>query len=467
MDSSNPNIQKKLLTLNEAAQELGISVDSLLQLNDFDILKPSITPDGEVGYTRQQIEKFLAVQRLSLGRFGQEKEDALQSKIIPIGQGVNKTDLQALPQINSLVINNMRNVYVEPEILKASGVNRNKFFSFKMMSSFSAVIIIILLATMQIGKLKPIISQEQQLSQKETGGAKAVLASQINDSDYSPVQTGSILPDNSFGNSGTTALEDKSGTNFKGKIQGAIAGNDLSQPSFALSKLAGKGGSNSAGSVGYSEVGNFPKNANTADNLFDAGGNIRGEAGQGVLAMAFGVAGVSQANSSIKPVTDSNILLTFLTLGLMYVIYILRKQLMYSAKISASMVPHSFQDSVEKKILEVNQKTDGTVALNFKGREYKLCKPDLDSESDQFIERLMRLAVPGVKEIDYDSLNDEEISFNASLSKLVTRLGFVGIKRDLFFPRTSKNRVLFRRYVTEQDLVSMNLSASDFKQIFE
>jgi hypothetical protein len=70
----------------------------------------------------------------------------------------------------------------------------------------------------------------------------------------------------------------------------------------------------------------------------------------------------------------------------------------------------------------------------------------------------MGLVTPDVKEIDYDAIKDREIRLSAPLSKLVTRLGFVGIKRDLFFPRTSKNRVLFRRYLTQKDLTSMNLS---------
>jgi len=134
---------------------------------------------------------------------------------------------------------------------------------------------------------------------------------------------------------------------------------------------------------------------------------------------------------------------------------------------AAAATVHNLPDDIErKKVLEINQKADGTVALCFQGKEYKLCKPDLDSESDQFIERLMKLAVPGVKEIDYDTLGDEEVRFNASLSKLVTRLGFVGIKRNLFFPRTSKNRVLFRRYITQDDLTSMNLTANQILNEF-
>jgi hypothetical protein len=78
----------------------------------------------------------------------------------------------------------------------------------------------------------------------------------------------------------------------------------------------------------------------------------------------------------------------------------------------------------------------------------------------------MGLVRDNVKEIDYDSYNDTEIRLNAPLSKLVTRLGFVGIKRDLFFPRTSKNRVLFRKYLTEKDLTSMNLTTEQISSEF-
>ena len=70
----------------------------------------------------------------------------------------------------------------------------------------------------------------------------------------------------------------------------------------------------------------------------------------------------------------------------------------------------------------------------------------------------MEMTKPDVKEIDYVALNDEKIELTTPLSRLVTRLGFVGVKRDLFFPRTSKDRVFFRKYVTSQDLEDMDLT---------
>jgi hypothetical protein len=165
-----------------------------------------------------------------------------------------------------------------------------------------------------------------------------------------------------------------------------------------------------------------------------------------------------------------NLLLAILTLGSLSIHFIFKKQPVYPTKntqdISEIVSSNSLIGSEEQKILEVNQKTDGTVVLCFQGQEYKVSKPELDSESDQFIERLMGLVAPDVKEIDYDAMSDGEIRLSAPLSKIVTRLGFVGIKRDLFFPRTSKNKVLFRKYLTREDLASMNLSPDQIKSEF-
>ena len=87
----------------------------------------------------------------------------------------------------------------------------------------------------------------------------------------------------------------------------------------------------------------------------------------------------------------------------------------------------------------------------------KVSKPELNSETDQFIQRLLSFAKDGAKETKYDIIKDERLNLKTPLSKVVTRLGFIGLKRDLFFPRTSKNKVIFRKYVTRNDLALMNL----------
>jgi len=456
MDLSNSNNQRKLITLKDAAQLLGVSVDALIQWNDFNILKPTITLSGEVGYTKEQIDKFISIQRPTHdSAVNREKEEISQP--IEITQQTYLQAEESLLMVNGEI----------PEFSKFSKTNKNKRSSLRLISAFLAIIALIIVILIQQDKLKFLFDHNQLIAQKRTDNTKAVLASQINDSG---------LSDNSLKNEGINVLGNIFNKNYKGRSGTTAAGNNINQVPFALSKPTENSETgiktdntmsiNSA--VGYSDLANFPKNVDTADNLFDAGGNIKGEtSGSNILALALKAVGVAGSDNSLSPAADSNVLLTIMALGLLFLFLVLRKQ-MYSAKMNAAAATvHNLPDDIERrKVLEINQKADGTVALCFQGKEYKLCKPDLDSESDQFIERLMKLAAPGVKEIDYDTLGDEEVRFNASLSKLVTRLGFVGIKRDLFFPRTSKNRVLFRRYITQEDLTSMNLTADQILNEF-
>jgi hypothetical protein len=426
MDLSSSSNQRKLLTLKQAAQELEVSIDDLLQWNEFNILKPTITLSGEVGYTQEQIDKFSTINKHK----------------ITVNSEVNRIALQVSPQVNDSFVDS-KDLHSEPEVSKFLQ-NNDKFFSAKLIFPFLTIAVLLIIVATQQGK------------QISLGGANEI-------------KTASTLQTNTLNSSESASPLVRIRAGIFSNSNGNEAPFTPAKPAENADIKIQTGNMGNISNISYSEIANFPKNTDTAGNLFDKKGNIKGEAaGSSVLGMAIGAVGGAQNGNLLRPAADSNILLTILALGLLYVIFILRKQLIYSAKLSANVVmPRNFLDNIEKKVLEVNQKTDGTVALYFQGREYKLCKPDLDSESDQFIERLMELAAPGVKEIDYDSVNDEEISFNASLSKLVTRLGFVGIKRDLFFPRTSKSRVLFRRYITEQDLISMNLTDSDFKQIFE
>src|SRR6185312_11305958 len=72
MDSARPSNPSNLLSLQEAALKLGVSIDVLLSWNEQHILKPTITATGEVGYEPAQIENFLNVQK-SLQRGNSEK----------------------------------------------------------------------------------------------------------------------------------------------------------------------------------------------------------------------------------------------------------------------------------------------------------------------------------------------------------------------------------------------------------
>jgi hypothetical protein len=323
MDYTDPNNTSQLISLETAAQILDVSVDTLIRWNDYNILKPTITHAGQVGYKDEQINQFLAIRQRSQ---------------------------------NSPLAQSNRSFLVTP--------------IFAFIFSFSTTVV----SLTAILKLLP-----NQANTTET-----VLAPPISQISL----TEPIIPP-----------------------------------------------SDNPGFFTYAQTSNFAFDNQTPNT--------------DVLAAAF-PRGTTQSSSPIQQIVDPNILLVFFALGLLIIPFIYKRQ---------SPKPLS-----DQKILEVNQKADGTVVLCFQGQEYKVSKPELDSESDQFIERLMELVGPDVKEIDYDTSADEGISLSAPLSKLVTRLGFVGLKRDLFFPRTSKNRVLFRRYLTSKDLASMDLHPGQISQ---
>ena len=66
MNPSRPsNSFEKLLSLEEAAKKLNVSVDALLKANKHNILKPTITSDGKIGYSEAQISKFLRIRNLT------------------------------------------------------------------------------------------------------------------------------------------------------------------------------------------------------------------------------------------------------------------------------------------------------------------------------------------------------------------------------------------------------------------
>lgn len=352
MNQSCPPNQPNLISLTEAARLLAVTVDTLLTWNEYNILKPTITHTGEVGYRQEQIDQFLAIRQLT-------PSDEAPVSISP------KTTTKPFS--------------VVPFLFISAGV-----------------------ATMVVGLLTQPVTIDLQPAQISSTGPD--LASQV-------------LP---------TPLADYT-------------------DNFA-----------------YSQTTNVASDQNTSDSVFDSDGNIKGSASNtDVLAAAIGANGMIQSNNPAKQPINPNLLLAIAGFSLLSLPIIFKKRPAYAPPnpITAQMLlSNTAGNPDEQKVLEVSQKTDGTVVLCFGGQEYKVSKPELDSESDQFIERLMGLVEPGIKEIDYDAYKDPDIRLSAPLSKLVTRLGFVGIKRDLFFPRTSKNRVLFRRYLTSRDLALMNLT---------
>jgi hypothetical protein len=342
----------ELIPLQKAAEILSVSVATLLEWNDHNILKPTITHTGEVGYRQEQINQFLAIRKLS------------------------QTPTQPLA------------ISHQP-----SAISFTPLFAGFLSFSITVVTMIVIL------KFLP----------TQPSVTEIALVSPVTDKSNLPTPAEISLSDNTSANA-----------------------NDI---------------------IAYTQTTNFSPGKDTPeDSVFDSDGNIKGKAtNTGVLAASIFANGIAQTDPLVKQSVNPTILLAFFVFGLLSLPFVFKKP-------SPTPLPVSTPNTPDQKILELNQKTDGTVVLCFQGQECKVSKPELDSESDQFIERLMGLVAPGVKEIDYDASKDTSIALSTPLSKLVTRLGFVGLKRDLFFPRTSKNRVLFRRYLTNNDLTSMHLS---------
>src|SRR6266480_243436 len=64
MNTAQQNNLQNLLTLKQAAEKLQVPVETLLLWNQNNILKPTITPDGQVGYAPEQINQFLTIRQL-------------------------------------------------------------------------------------------------------------------------------------------------------------------------------------------------------------------------------------------------------------------------------------------------------------------------------------------------------------------------------------------------------------------
>jgi hypothetical protein len=346
-------INKQLFNLKETAERLGVSIETLILWNENNILKPTITRTGEVGYRDEQINQFLAIQQ----------------------QPLKKAEINVKPVYRSFYA--------------------NSFLVFVLSCSATVFSLTAVLKSLP----------------NEKGGQEVI-------------------------SSARTSLLDPSGSTF---ISLPAQTNNISESTKVIPQLSNNF---------YSDTAYFAPNKDTPNT--------------GVLAAATTANGSMPVSVSTKQNVDLNLILVISAMGLLVFPFVFKKQPVYSANLDYGFD----KQTISSPIVEVNQKTDGSVVLCFQGQEYKVSKPELDSESDQFIERLMGLAGPGVKEIDYDAVTDGEIKLSAPLSKIVTRLGFVGIKRDLFFPRTSKNRVLFRRYLTQDDLSSMNLSPEQIKNEF-
>lgn len=491
MDSARPSNPIDFLNLNQAAQRLAVTVDVLRSWNEHNILKPTITPTGEVGYTQTQIDHFLAIRKIA----DQESRNAIyQEKInqqtpsnnYPIEFAAKKSsdENSGQQQTNnfSQQINNYH-FYNQPSTRPVKEENKLTFSFLGIVATFSLLGIVSFVV---------LFSNQSKFNSLNKGGiAYDSTNSTLN-------QTSSVGGDSKSGNlknEGYSVSNNNSNINkaFETKT-GSLSSRNSKDQATLLKAILGKGNDESIREgvkaeedvVTYGQTANFgtssncptcTKRADAQSTVFDTDGNIKvsksDPSENDLLATTLGVNSFSPAQNLVRQNSSSAALFTFLILALLalYALYsnTTRRKFAAIAPIRADgalLQPISFAPAPEKeRIIEVGQKTDGTVVVSFQGKEYKISKPELDSESDKFIERLMQLST-GIKEIEYDCLEDEAFVFSTPLSKIVTRLGFVGVKRDLFFPRTSKTRVLFRKYITLEDLFAMNMTIDQLSDGF-
>ncbi|MBI5122405.1 MerR family transcriptional regulator [Candidatus Roizmanbacteria bacterium] len=449
---------EKLITLKQASEILSVSIETLLSWNQHNILKPTITPEGEIGYTQNQIDQFLAIRQV-----------------------VQKNEVVSLPTQLKMPL---------PETF-SSTEKSPKTSSPKYRSSKMIITLAIFLAILSIAMLPQLTSplSEQNQDEQKISDNK-ILGSQTSNFNLSrqsiaklpiKLQNEKVAKKN-LNNEGEDISQEKiiaPDLYEMIKPNSALAANNQQDTPIKPQPIDGNNkvinalidNTNDLVSVGFFDTcAGCKTNKNSA---IDESGNIQGEMGKSdtLAAIVGGIDEIVKSNSTKQTNTDTTNQLIFLSLGILTVAFVFQKQFAYPLrKLSTAPIDaYKNQNFAAQKTLEIGQKTDGTVVLYCQGKEYKISKPELHSESDQFIERLMTLTQTGIQEIEYEMSKSDQIVLTTPLSRLVTRLGFVGIKRDLFFPRTSKNSVLFRKYITEQDLKLMNLTTDqilgDFTKI--
>lgn len=411
------NNNETLLTQTQAAEKLAVSIDTLSSWKNGKILTPILTLNGNDFYSAQQIEFFLKITQLvESDKINPKQSDGIQ-------------DVQA--------VENKPEESLTPIYPSSARKNYSTFLSSKNFVIPAGAFLGILLFVL-VFAAGTTIKGNSQLSAAGKGKVLSAQATKPSNSELSSDETAqTVLTSKSLRNTETLHTQAQEQSTPSLPEGGAnVATQDISTLASYVSQTTDNSNSNL---------------------VFDNNGKIKGDVTETIATTLGGIGSFNSASSSNSALANMIILFagTLLSLALFY-----PKRFLLTGRNPAHIQHHtSFYPPVAtEKVIEVNQKADGTIVFNLHDKEYKVSKPELYSESDQFIERLMEMTKPDIKEIDYVALNDEKIELTTPLSRLVTRLGFVGVKRDLFFPRTSKDRVFFRKYVTSQDLEDMDLT---------
>ncbi len=417
-----------LLTLQEAAEKLNVSVGTLLSWNQENILKPTITEEGEIGYTQKQLDQFLTIRKI------------IQQTPQPgITQNANIS-------LTSQITTATQHIMSGNTAGEASKSNYIKAPSPILTLSVAATVVVLTIAVLP-QQILP--TSRLNLSEKIISALPIQLKHEAS----------------SLQSVGERISKEKITAPALYEPEKDSTGED----SEILAMTASQKPTGEPVPYSYASSSYFPETSGDEALAIDKHGVIRGQTNKSDTMAIFtgGMDGMVQDDALTQINANATNQLIFLFIGALGVLFFLQKQFAFPAKrLQVMPTDSSFTDPYKRvavgvqKVLEIDQKTDGTVVLNVQGKEYKISKPEMNSESDQFIEQLMELVQSGMKEIEFDTLASNKMKFTTPLSRLVTRLGFVGIKRDLFFPRTSKTSVLFRKYVTQEDLTNMNLTMS-------
>ncbi|HSA83685.1 MAG TPA: MerR family transcriptional regulator, partial [Patescibacteria group bacterium] len=409
---------EKLYTLQEASVVLGVSVDVLLSWNHHNILKPTITPDGQIAYTKSQLDHFQIIRT------------AMSN--IP-----EMSAYQQLPKNNETTAHAFRRFSTDPVIHTQTG---GKPLTTQRIIVFSALTLFILFGISllpQQSNQRLLLTKEQhvqQLAEDSVNDQKSTLT--FSDESTLPIQ----LQQNQ---EKTKAIHNEGENVLQEQITAPTLYSDPKTEALAMQRHNEQIGSSAARKTGealgldtalLTDTYAFSsgQTQTSADHsAIDAQGNIQKDT---LATIMGGIDDIAQGNDLTTTSTDPTMLLLLILFATGAGFYLSQNQLAVLGKRPQSTPVNPFQTDAKphiEKVMEIAQKTDGTVILIVLGREYKLSKPEMNSESDRFIEQLMSLTYPDKKEIEYNSFRNTENSFLTPLSRLVTRLGFVGVKRDL------------------------------------
>lgn len=462
----NPVQTAKFITLKEASELLSVPVSTLITWNEHHILKPTILQTGEVGYTKEQIDHFLTIQQSFRAS---ETQVISESAPMPVTEQAQTSipifmEPQPFRDIQTTIGSKTEPLLAKAkESLAVQEQNKQRMrFFIPLLSVFACIALLVFIGQRISSSLQwKLNALKQAESNTVSASGTNLQVARGNGSSFN-------LQEQEGKNKGIANADVSVFRDEKAKYLFNRSASREAQIASAKTIMATASAGNFArlprndavlaatqtGATSFSSVGTFTKPQE--DPSIDIGESVPDSGNAGAIAAILGgVGGVTNANNISQFNSDPKTQIILLAIFSVGVWFALRKPKYHATPIALN------PSKPAQKVFEVDQKMDGTVVVYFQGNEYKISKPELDSDSDRLIEKLFALFQPGMKELEYDNAMDETLNISAPLSRIVTRLGFVGIKRDLFFPRTSKTRVLFRKYVTDEDLASMNLSLSD------